>query len=235
MCFVAGDRRVYWAHTTRIHRKEPVYDNVRTQANSVTVGDRSVHRRGLGVAVPRRRERVDTGLAGHEVRAFRALGSGQPQGHRDRLVARARGARRRVRPALQAFQSDVVRRRSVGHHRQRGRHALPRPDVQTPRRVLPVAVEVHRLPHRQHALRAGRDARAGRRLRRARHPVLHIPLDLRLVPSGLSNGQSRRQHEEAEPQHAALLPVPAEPDAGDHRALRAAGHHVVRRASSRIW
>ena len=83
---------------------------------------------------------------------------------------------------------DQLRRRPVGPDCRRGRHEVPRHHVEASRRVLHLAVEVYRLPHRQLSIPARRVERTHRSLSTTRHCVWNLPLGLR-VSSRLSDGK----------------------------------------------
>ena len=72
------------------------------------------------------------------LRDVRALGTGEPARHRNRLVARQGGARRRVRRALPAIQPDRLRRGRLGAPGEGLGDEVPGAHHQAPRRVLPL-------------------------------------------------------------------------------------------------
>ena len=81
---------------------------------------------------PRPARRSPETMAGNALRHVHPLGSGQPGGHRDRLVARPRNSCRSLRPALPRFSSRSIGYVFLGGDGSSGRDEIPGAHVQAP-------------------------------------------------------------------------------------------------------
>ncbi len=100
---------------------------------------------------------------------------------------------RRVRQARAAVESGEVQSGRVARSGRNGGHEARLHHHQTPRRLLPLRVQTHGLPQREHALRQGRHQAARRRLPPARLPALPVLLHRRLAPPELSESRPAPQ------------------------------------------
>ncbi len=173
-------------------------------------------------------------MARAALRHVHPLGSGEPEGHRDRLVARRRAARhgrhgrdpaRRLRQPVQGVQSHQVRREGMGGAGEGRGHEVPGLHDQASRRLRGVRLEAYRLQDHQLAVPSRHRRRAVARLPRGGARVRHLLLAARLAPPRLPHREPRAVHR---------VPARAAPRAvhelreDRHDLLRRPGRHVER-------